>query len=278
MPPPSLAELADEHGLELLSPFDDRDVIAGQGTVALEMLADADDLDCVIVPVGGGGLLAGMAVAARSLAPSVELVGVQSLRYPAVHNEIHGQKYPSGGATIADGIAVARPGARPLGIIRELVDRVEVVDESLIEQAVGLYLEIEKSVAEGSGAISLAELLARPERYRGRRVGLVLSGGNIDLRQLASVTLRSLVRTGRLTRLLVELDDRPGSLGRITTDIGELGANIVEVVHRRLDPTVHARSTEVEFTIETSDGDHLDRVVAGLPQRGHRVRTDEARR
>lgn len=270
--------VAAERDLELLSPFDDADVIAGQGTVALEMLADVDDLDVLIVPVGGGGLLAGMAVAARVLAPSIELVGVQGVRYPAVHNAMHGADLPTGGATIADGIAVAEPGARPLRIIRELVDRVEVVDETLIEQAVGLYLEIEKSVAEGAGAIALAEVLARPDRYRGRRVGLVLSGGNIDLRQLASVTLRSLVRTGRLTRLWVELDDRPGCLGRITTDIGELGGNIIEVVHRRLDPTVHARSSEVELTVETSDSAHLQRLVAELAVRGHLVHTNDESR
>ncbi|MGA7759955.1 MAG: threonine ammonia-lyase [Ilumatobacteraceae bacterium] len=270
--------VAAERDLELLSPFDDADVIAGQGTVALEMLADVDDLDVLIVPVGGGGLLAGMAVAARVLAPSIELVGVQGVRYPAVHNAMHGADLPTGGATIADGIAVAEPGARPLRIIRELVDRVEVVDETLIEQAVGLYLEIEKSVAEGAGAIALAEVLARPDRYRGRRVGLVLSGGNIDLRQLASTTLRSLVRTGRLTRLWVELDDRPGCLGRITTDIGELGGNIIEVVHRRLDPTVHARSSEVELTVETSDRAHLQRLVAELAVRGHLVHTNDESR
>jgi len=270
--------VAAERDLELLSPFDDADVIAGQGTVALEMLADVDDLDVLIVPVGGGGLLAGMAVAARVLAPSIELVGVQGVRYPAVHNAMHGADLPTGGATIADGIAVAEPGARPLRIIRELVDRVEVVDETLIEQAVGLYLEIEKSVAEGAGAIALAEVLARPDRYRGRRVGLVLSGGNIDLRQLASTTLRSLVRTGRLTRLWVELDDRPGCLGRITTDIGELGGNIIEVVHRRLDPTVHARSSEVELTVETSDSAHLQRLVAELAVRGHLVHTNDESR
>lgn len=272
-------ELAAERGYELLSPFDDFDVIAGQGTVALELLADVPDLDTLIVPVGGGGLLAGMAVAARALQPSIELVGVQSERYPAVHRQMPHEgteaSERSGGSTIAEGIAVAKPGERPTAIIRELVDRVDLVPESRIEEAIGLYLEIEKTVAEGAGAISLAELLTRPERYRGRRVGIVLSGGNIDLRQLASVTLRSLVRTGRLTRFWVEVDDRPGSLGRVTTDIGELGGNIVEVLHQRLDPTVHARSTEVEVTIETSDRAHLEALLAGLQARGHIVRTND---
>ncbi|HSL73087.1 MAG TPA: threonine ammonia-lyase [Ilumatobacteraceae bacterium] len=271
-------DLAADRGLELLSPFDDPDVIAGQGTVAVEMLDDIDDVDVLIVPVGGGGLLAGMAVATRARQPAIELVGVQSRSYPGVYNAFTGAQLESGGATIADGIAVAEPGARPLRIIRELVDRVEVVDEASIEEAVGLYLEIEKSVAEGSGAIALAEVLARPERYRGRRVGLVLSGGNIDLRQLASVTMRSLVRTGRLTRLRIRLDDRPGSLGRLTTHIGELGGNIVDVVHQRLDPTVHARATEVELSVETSDRDHLHRLVAELRDAGHHVLTDDESR
>lgn len=268
-------EVASDRGYELLSPFDDADVIAGQGTVALEVLADVPDLDAMIVPVGGGGLLAGMAVAARTLHPSVELVGVQSERYPAVHNRFCASQDAideTGGPTIAEGIAVGRPGARPTAIIRELVDRVEVVPESRIEEAVGLYLEIEKTVAEGAGAIALAEILMRPERYQGRRVAVVLSGGNIDLRQLASVTLRSLVRTGRLTRIWVDVDDRPGSLGVITTAVGELGANIIEVVHQRLDPTLHSRATEVELSIETSDRAHLEAVLSGLRSQGFSVR------
>ena len=264
--------LAEDRGLELLSPFDDPAVIAGQGTVGLEFLGDHPDLDVIVTPVGGGGLQAGIAVASRALAPSVELVGVQSERFPAVHNAVTGDDLPTGGSTIAEGIAVAHPGDRTVAIIRDLVDHVEVVSESLVEEAIGLYLEIEKSVAEGAGAASLAELLARPDRYRGRRVGLILSGGNIDLRQLASVTLRGLVRSGRLMTFWVELDDRPGSLGAITTAVGELGGNIVEVTHRRLDVTMHARSSEVELTVETSDRDHAAAVLSGLTERGFRAR------
>lgn len=272
-------EVAAERGFELLSPFDDPDVIAGQGTVALELLDDVPDVDALVVPVGGGGLLAGMAVAARSVAPGVELVGVQGERYPAVYNAFTGADLPSGGTTIAEGIAVTSPGTTTVSIIGLLADRVEVVAEAAVEQAVGLYLEVEKTVAEGAGAVPLAELLARPDRYRGRCVGLVLSGGNIDLRQLASVTLRSLVRSGRLTTFWVDVDDRPGHLGRVTSDVGALGGNIVEVVHRRLDPTVHARFTEVELTVETFDRDHLQRVLDGLVDLGHRVRTgDDVRR
>ena len=270
------AALAAARRYALLSPFDDPAVIAGQGTVALELLADAPGLDALIVPVGGGGLLAGMAVAARSVrggrgAAPFELVGVQSERYPGLYNRFHGTALPVGGATIAEGIAVSEPGRRTTALIAELVDRVELVSEPLLETAIGLYLEIEKTVAEGAGAAALAELLARPERYRDRRVGLVLSGGNIDLRQLASVTMRALVRSGRLGRLWVELDDRPGALGALTTAVGQLGANIVEVVHRRLDLAVHARSSDVELLVETADQAHLERVLAALRERGYGV-------
>lgn len=270
------AAVAGERGHELLSPFDDPAVIAGQGTVALELLDDVPDLDVIVTPVGGGGLQAGVAVAARSMSADIQLVGVQSERFPAVHNLVTGNDLPVGGSTIAEGIAVAHPGERTVAIIRDLVDHVEVVAESLVEEAIGLYLEIEKTVAEGAGAAPLAELLARPQRYRGRRVGLILTGGNIDLRQLASVTLRCLVRSGRLTTFWVELDDRPGSLGAITTAVGEMGGNIVEVIHRRLDVTMHARSSEVELTVETSDRGHAVAVLAGLTDRGFRVRGPRA--
>ncbi len=270
------AAVAAERGYELLSPFDDPAVIAGQGTVALELLADVPDLDAIVTPVGGGGLQAGIAVATRAVSPDVQLVGVQSERFPAVHNLVTGDDLPIGGSTIAEGIAVAKPGERTVAIIRALVDHVEVVAESLVEEAIGLYLEIEKTVAEGAGAASLAELLARPGRYRGRRVGLILTGGNIDLRQLASVTLRGLVRSGRLTTFWVELDDRPGSLGAITTAVGALDGNIVEVIHRRLDLRLHARTSEVELTVETSDREHATAVLAGLTDRGFRVRGPKA--
>lgn len=271
--------LAAERGLALLSPFDDLAVIAGQGTVALEMIEDVPDLDVIVAPVGGGGLLAGMAVAIRSLRPDIELVGVQSERFPAVHDALTGSPPPVDEPrmtnTIAEGIAVGTPGVETMALIRHLVDRVEVVGESQIEEAVGLYLEVEKTVAEGAGAVSLAELLARPDRYRNRRVGLVLSGGNIDLRQLASVVMRTLVRTGRVTKFWVEVEDRPGQLGRITTDIGRLGGNIIDVVHQRLDPSFHARSTDVELTVETADRDHLARLLTEMTALGHRVTVSE---
>jgi threonine dehydratase len=270
------AELADERGWELLSPFDDPAVIAGQGTIALEIVEDLPDVDVVLVPVGGGGLIGGMSVVLRRLLPEVEIVGVQTERYPGAHNLMSGDDAPVGGSTIADGIAVAAPGSHTIGLIRANVDRVEIVPEAMIERAIGLYLEVEKTVAEGAGAATLAELLTRPERYRDRTVCLVLSGGNIDVRQLAAVNLRELVRSGRMSTFWVELDDRPGVLGAITSLVGELGANIVEVTHRWLDPGVPARATSVEFTVETTDRTHLDQVVVGLVEEGYRVRRPDA--
>lgn len=270
------AHLAAERGWELLSPFDDPAVIAGQGTVALEIVDDLPDVEVVLIPVGGGGLIGGMSTALRHLRPGIEIVGVQSERFPAVHNLLHGTDLPVGGSTIAEGIAVAEPGRHTMELIRANVDRVEVVREALIERAVGLYLEVEKTVAEGAGAATLAELLARPERYAGRRVAVVLSGGNIDMRQLAAVNLRELVRSGRMSTFWVELDDRPGVLGAITTLVGELGANIVEVTHRWLDPGVPARATSVEFTVETTDRGHLAAVVTGLREHGYGVRDTAA--
>lgn len=273
------SRIAAERCYELVSPFDDVAVIAGQGTVALELLHDAPDLDVIMAPVGGGGLLAGMAVAARALRPDIEIVGVQSERFPAVHNALTGNELAVGGSTIAEGIAVATPGATSVALIRSLVDRVNVVPEATIEEAVSLLLEVEKTVAEGAGATALAELLGNPQHYVGRTVGIVLSGGNIDLRQLASVIMRSLVKSGRLSTFWIEVEDRPGHLGRITTDVGNLGANIIDVVHRRLDPAFHARSTEVQLTVETADRHHYERLLTELVALGHNVTiADETRR
>ena len=265
--------LADERGWELLSAFDDPHVIAGQGSVALEIVEDLPDVEVVVVPVGGGGLIAGMAIALRQLRPDVEIVGVQTDRCPAVRNEVTGESAEISGSTIAEGIAVPRPGRRTVAIIRDLVDRVEVVSEARIEEGVALYLEVEKTVAEGAGAVSLAELLTRPERYANRRTAVVLSGGNIDSRELTSVMLRQLVRSGRLTTIWVQTDDRPGSLASITTVVGELGGNIIEVAHRRLDPAMPARATSIELTIETTGRDHSAAIVDRLRDFAFNVRT-----
>jgi threonine dehydratase len=263
--------LADEEGRTYVHPFDDPAVIAGQGTCAVEMLADDPDLDALVVPVGGGGLLAGMAVAARHLAPGVELVGVETERYPSMVARLAGEEPTVGGATIAEGIAVPRAGALTGRIIEALADDVVTVTEDHIEEAMNLLLEIEKVVTEGAGAAGVAALIEHRERFAGRKVGVVLTGGNVDPRLLASVIMRGLIRNGRLTRLLIEVPDVPGSLGTLTTVLGEAGANIVEILHQRMFLDLSARSTQVEVTVETLDLAHIDRVVAALETAGYAV-------
>jgi threonine dehydratase len=268
--------IAEAEGRIFIHPFDDPDVIAGQGTCALELLADHPELDTLVVPVGGGGLLSGMAVAAGELRPGLTLVGVQTERYPSMAAHVHGVDLPSGGPTLAEGIAVPRPGALTSEIIDALVDDVVTVGEDHVEQAINLVLEIEKVVVEGAGAAGVAALLAYPERFAGRRVGTVLSGGNIDPRLLASVIMRGLVRNGRLSRLHVELPDVPGALAQVTTIVGAAGANIVEVLHQRVFVDVSAKAASIELTIETIDHAHLHRVVAALEASGYPVRLDSA--
>ena len=253
-------KLAGETGRTLVRPFDDAAVIAGQGTVALEMLEDDPGLDVLVVPVGGGGLLAGMAVAAQEKAPDVELVGVQSEVYPSMVAALAGQPPPPGGATIAEGIAVREAGELTLEIVRALGPDVITVREASIEEAVALYLEIEKVVAEGAGAAALAALLEDPQRFGGRRVGLVLSGGNIDLQLLASVIVRSLVRTGRLVTLRVTVPDIPGSLGRVTALVGSGGGNIIDVHHRRHILAVPTRAAQLDLTVEVVSGDATQKL------------------
>ena len=269
-------ELAVSEHRELLSPFNDELVIAGQGTVALEILAVVHDLDVIIVPAGGGGLLAGIAVATRAVAPGVEIVGVQTEQFPGIANAFNGSALRGGGPTIAEGIAVAVPGDRTVALIAGSVDRVVTVPEHQIERAIAMLVEIEKTVAEGAGAVALAELLTHPETYVGKRVAIVISGGNIEPRQLASVLLRSLVRNGRIATLWVELPDRPGMLARLATVVGDSGANIVEVQHQRLDLGIHARSTEVQLTIETAGVDHTNSVIEALAHAGFVVRVRDA--
>ncbi len=262
--------LAADEGLTYVSPYDDPAVIAGQGTLAVELFAQAPDLDVLVVPVGGGGLLAGIAVAARALAPDVELVGVQAAACASMVAALRGTPLEVGD-TVADGIAVREPGARTLPIIRALVDDVVTVTEASIEAAISAYLEVARVVAEGAGAASLAALLEHPERFRGRRVGLVLSGGNVDTRLLASVIMRALARSGRLTRLRVEIPDVPGSLATVTRVVADVGANIVEVSHRRDIPTVELKGALLELVIETRDREHLDEVCTGLHAQGFEV-------
>jgi threonine dehydratase len=263
--------LAGDEGRTYVHPFDDPAVIAGQGTCALEMLADHPDLDALVVPVGGGGLFAGMAVAARSLAPGIELIGVQTERYPSMAAHVHHEDWPCGGATIAEGIAVPRAGTLTGRIIAALADDVVTVAEESIEQGMNLLLEIEKVVAEGAAAAGIAALVERRDHFAGRKVGVVITGGNVDPRLLASVIMRGLIRSGRLTRLHVEVPDVPGSMGDVATILGRAGANIVEILHQRMFVDLSARSAEIEVTIETLDQHHVHRVVAALEGAGYAV-------
>jgi len=265
------AEIARTSGRVFLKPFDDAQVIAGQGTVALEMLDDAPDLDVLVVPVGGGGLLSGMAVAARERAPRTELVGVQSEVYPSMIAALSGSPPPLGGTTIAEGIAVREVGHLTARIVAELDIGLLTVTEAHIEEAIALYLEIEKVVAEGAGAAALAALLEHPQRFRGRRVGLVLSGGNIDLQLLASVIMRSLVRTGRLVTLRVGVTDAPGSLSKVTGIVGEQGGNILDVQHRRHILAVPSRVAQLDLTIEVANADVTNALIAKIRDAGFHV-------
>jgi len=274
----SLAEAAERararaaaEGLTFIHPYDDLAIIAGQGTVALEMLEDVPDLDLLVVPIGGGGLISGMATAARGLRPDIQIFGVESKSYRAMYQRLHGQPVEVGGDTIAEGLAVRDVGKLTFEIVQRLVEDVLIVEEATIERAVVALIEIEKTVAEGAGAAGLAALLEHPSAFRGRRVGIPLCGGNIDTRVLAAVLMRGLVRDGRLVRLRVTMPDVSGSLAKVATLIGEAGGNIVEVQHQRLFGTTSVKSPEVEFLIETRDRAHSEAIVATLKAKGVRV-------
>jgi len=266
--------VADAEKLVFVHPYDDPRIIAGQGTIALEMLQDAPEIDTIVAPVGGGGMIAGCAVAARGLKPDLKVVGVESSGYSAMRQLLAGETVTAGGDTIAEGIAVRDIGAAPLAICRALLDGVVSVDEIAIERAIALFIEVEKTVTEGAGATGLAALLAQPERFAGRKVGLVLSGGNIDTRLLASVLLRGLVRDGRIVRLRLMIGDAPGQLARVATVIGKLGGNIVEVQHQRLFGVV-AKATELDVTVETRDRNHFKELISALDTEGFTVRVLE---
>jgi threonine dehydratase len=264
--------VAVERGLALIHPYDDARVIAGQGTVALEMLAAFPDLQSLIVPVGGGGLVGGMAIAARSIKPGMAVYGVQSRRYPGAYQALHGLPPQTGGPTIAEGIAVKAPGALTLPILRALVTDVLLVDEGDLEEAMLLLLEIEKTVVEGAGAAPLAALLRHRALFAGQQVGLVLSGGNIDPMLLASIIERGMVRTGRLARIRVEVRDLPGSLSDVAEVIGRENANIQEVYHQRAFTQLPLQTTEVDFVVRTRGRAHLDDVLAALAAAGYAAR------
>jgi threonine dehydratase len=262
--------LAAEQKLVFVHPYDDPRIIAGQGTIALEMLHDVPELDTLVAPVGGGGMIAGCAVAACGIKPDLKVIGVEAAGYSAMRQLLAGEPVTAGGDTIAEGIAVRDIGALPLKICRALLEKVVSVDEVAIERAIALLLEVEKTVVEGAGAASLAALLAYPDLFKGRKVGLVLSGGNIDTRLLASVLLRGLVRDGRIVRLRLMIGDAPGQLARVATVIGKSGGNIVEVQHQRLFGVV-AKATELDVTVETRDRAHVRELMAALEADGFKV-------
>ena len=261
--------IADARDLVWVHPYDDPKVIAGQGTVALEMLEEVPDLDTIIVPIGGGGLIAGCAIAARSKSPSISVVGVESALYPSMWNAIRGEKRPCGGATLAEGIAVKNVGKLTLPVVRELVRDIVLVDEPLIERAVNAFLILQKTMAEGAGAAGLAAMLAEPDRFRGRKVGLILCGGNIDPRILASIMVRELERAERIVAFRLTIPDRPGILGQIATRLGQFGANILSVDHHRLFLDVPAKGAKLDVTMETRDAAHAGEIFRALTADGY---------
>jgi threonine dehydratase len=260
--------VAREQGLTFVHPFDDPLIIAGQGTIGLEMLQARPQLDTLVIAVGGGGLISGIATAARQIKPDIRIIGVQTARFPAMVNAIKGTHHPQGAGTIAEGIAVGQPGLITRQIVRETVDDLVLVDEGDIEQAVLMLLEIEKTVVEGAGAAGLAALLKEPERYAGRQVGLVLCGGNIDPLLLSAIIGRGMVRAGRLARVRVGARDTPGVLARITAVVAQSGANIDEVHHQRAFSTLSAQNVEVELVLQTRNPKHVNEVITALVNAG----------
>ena len=267
--------LGAREGLTFIHPYDDDAVIAGQGTVGLEMLEEVADLEVLVVPIGGGGLISGIATAAKALRPDVQVLGVESKTWSAMYQRLSGLPVNVGGDTIAEGMAVRDVGERTLAICRRLVDEVLLVEEETIERAIVALVEIEKTVAEGAGAAGLAALLAYPARFAGKRVGIPVCGGNIDSRMLSAVLMRGLVRDGRLVRLRVRMTDVSGSLAKVAALIGEAGGNIVEVQHQRVFGTASVKTPEVEFVVETRDREHTRAIAAHLGAHGAQVGLDD---
>lgn len=273
-----MEELRAARDMVLVHPYDDPRVIAGQGTVALEMLQDAPDLDCLLVPIGGGGLISGNAVAAKALRPQIEIVGAEAALYPSMWNALTGEDRPAGGPTLAEGIAVKSVGRLTLPLVRDLVSGIVLVDEAHLERAVNIFLTLQKTMAEGAGAAGLAAMLAEPDRFRGRRVGLILSGGNIDPRILASIMVRELERGELILSFRLTIPDRPGVLGQIATRLGNLGANILEVDHKRLFLDVPAKGARLDVTVETRDRAHAEEIIQAMAEDGYqpvRLRSGE---
>ncbi|MDO9411893.1 MAG: threonine ammonia-lyase [Pseudolabrys sp.] len=258
-----------ERNMTLVHPYDDEKVMAGQGTIALEMLEDVPGLDQLVIPIGGGGMIAGNAIAAKSVNPNIEIIGVEAMLYPAVWNALERGNRPIGGPTLAEGIAVKNVGKLTLPIIRELVSDVVLVDEEHLERAVNAYVTLQKTMAEGAGAAGLGALLAEPARFKGKKVGLILSGGSIDPRILASIMVRELEREQRIVSFRLSIPDQPGVLGIIATRLGQLGANILEVEHKRMLLDVPAKGAKLDVTIETRDAAHAGEIMATLAAEGY---------
>lgn len=263
--------LANNEGMTFVHPYDDFDIIRGQGTVALEMLEDVADLDCLVVPIGGGGLISGMAIAAKALRPDIEIIGVETELYPTMYNELNQQDLDCGGQSLAEGIAVKKAGHLPALIAADLVSDVLLVSEGHIEQAINAFATHLKTMAEGAGAAGLAALIADPQRFEGKRVGLVLSGGNIDPRLLSSIMVRQLGRKQQIVGLRITIPDRPGVLGEISTIIGDLGGNVLEVDHHRTFLNVPVKGASIDITIETRDAAHAREIISGIEAKGHIV-------
>ncbi|HUI99249.1 MAG TPA: threonine ammonia-lyase [Usitatibacter sp.] len=265
-------ELAVERGLTMVHPYDDERIVAGQGTCGLEMLQDHPELDAIVVAIGGGGLISGISIAAKALKPSIEVVGVEMVRFPAMYHAMKGTQPTFAASTIAEGIAVKEPGKLTREIVSRNVSEIFLVDEGDIEESIVLLLEIEKTVVEGAGAAPLAAVLRNAERFRGRKVGLVLGGGNIDPLVLAEIIERGMVRAGRLARVLVEVRDLPGSLARVTACIAEQNANIEQVHHQRAFTSLAVQNAEVDLVLKTRSHEHVERIVEALQRAGFKAR------
>jgi threonine dehydratase len=264
-------EIAEQRGLTLVHPFDDPLVIAGQGTVAMEMLYDLPKMETMVVPIGGGGLIAGCAVAAKALKPEIEVIGVEAALYPSMYHGIRGEEPRCGGQTLAEGIAVKSAGSLTLPIVRDLVSDIILVDETKLERAICTLLTIQKTMAEGAGAASLAAMMVEPERFRNKTVGLVLTGGNIDPRMLASIVVRGLEFEEKIVSLRMKISDQPGVLGKIATLLGNAGANILEVSHQRMFLDIPAKGASLDIVIETKDAAHAKAVMGRLEAAGFEV-------
>ncbi len=265
-------QLAEHKNLVFIHPYDDPQIIAGQGTVALEMLEDGPPLDCLVVPVGGGGLICGMAIAAKSIQPDIKIIGVETELYPTYQSALDGSDWPGGGDSLAEGISVTEIGELTLPIIREYVDEIVIVDEPALEHALTLLLNIEKTLVEGAGAAGLAALLSHPARFKGLTVGTVLSGGNIDSRLLASVLMRELVRDGRVTRLRIPIADVPGEIARIADIVAQRGGNFIDLRHHRIFTALPAKDAVLDIELETRDHQHLEQILDDIRAAGYAVR------